>query len=188
MASLMQTDSLVSRIVTDGPDLFFNTDNWSSDDLLSHSFTFFDLVELYKKKKSKKTFTSFLMRKLNKKPKEWVEEFLKQKEYTDLQKYVLNQAVEKELVANADKIKSVADLVKYVGDQMFYVQFKKKSEEPRNMFAMLYDPEKFSEFSADKIDTSKDYVRLFDLDINEFRSMKINSIVKIARCVEATPI
>ena len=172
----------------DGPRLFFANDDWNSDELLFRSFTFFDLVELYKKKKLKKSFTSFLMGKLKKKPKVLVEEFLNQTKYKDFQQYILSEITEIELVTNAEKIKSVDDIVNYVGDQMFFVQFKKKGGEDRNMFALLYDPELYKEFDPAKIDRTKDYVRVFDLDLNAFRSMKMNSIGKIARCVEATKV
>lgn len=77
-------------------------------------------------------------------------------------------------------IQNVEQFIDYVGNKSFSVRFQKKDGEMRDMNARLYDPEYPEKNDLSAIDTTKDYIRVFDEDNKGWRTIKIQSLFTVS--------
>lgn len=174
--------SLLEKIESNIEDYLFGDKDFAVEDLIIQCFCTFKLVSFYKKEKLKISFLSYLIKRTKESAKKLTEDFLKQIVETDFAKFVLRISNEGLLTSNAEKVRNggVAEFANLVADKIFYVQFTKTDGTLRSMFAQLPDPDKKEEFDISKVDTSKDYIRVYDVDAEGYRTIKIKTIQKIA--------
>lgn len=83
-----------------------------------------------------------------------------------------------------EKTKSVANVeefVKLVDKNRFHVQFTKTDGSVRDMDALLFESQSPIEMvDLSLVDITKDYVRVYDLENEGWRTIKISSILELS--------
>lgn len=78
-------------------------------------------------------------------------------------------------------VKDVDEFVKLVDKNQFHIRFTKTNGSIRDMDALLYEPQSPIEMvELDYVDRTKDYVRVYDLENEGWRTIKISSILEIS--------